>query len=505
MQAQTVHHFLFIGLFTGGIVLQSAHANDTSSTQNTESETTSLSSQRAVVLPYVKEKSQPVTYQRRAITPATTPIEEQPSITTPSDRVNGTSDITNNSSDTVVANPITPTQITEQSLLSPTVLAENNLALLTVSDLDLAQKAYNYVKWNWQESTGFVNSVDGYPHTTMWDVASALAAVLALEQLSLMPTDLTTQYIKKMLDTLQKMPLYKQQLPNRQYSAKTGKPSGKMSSSKLQGNGWSALDIGRLLIWLDITKQYRPEFAQQVNTIKSQWSLNQAAHNNNLFGEKNTGETQFYRQEGRLGYLQYAQKGYQIQGIPVDDKKPTDDIKKISIEKTDLYVDDRNLPFFTLDPYVLYQIEFGFTDEWWDQLLPLYELHEEQYKKNNQLWFFSEDAMNRAPWFSYNNIFYHGKNWYSTDPSGTKVNNPQVFSNKVAFSLSIIFQDELSNKANKEVIKTSQKYKSIPTGKYLDGTINTSFNINTQSLVLTSLWYKVRNNTPLYTYKHTGG
>lgn len=46
--------------------------------------------------------------------------------------------------------------------------------VLSEEEFEWANVAWQYFENNYQENTGLVNSVDGYPSTTMWDTASYL-------------------------------------------------------------------------------------------------------------------------------------------------------------------------------------------------------------------------------------------------------------------------------------------------------------------------------------------
>ncbi|MGF1724064.1 DUF3131 domain-containing protein [Photobacterium nomapromontoriensis] len=365
-------------------------------------------------------------------------------------------------------------------------------------ELLLAKKAQYYIDRNWNQQTGLIDSVQGYHHSTMWDVASGLAAILSLEGIGLYTEIEATSKIRLTLHTLERLPLYDERLPNREYDTHTAQPSGNYSSSSSKGNGWSALDIGRLLIWLEITARHKPQFISQITAIKTKWQLSDIIKDKTLYGELKTSQHQRYRQEGRLGYLQYAAQGLELAGFDVSNAFQPDHISSTIIDNTIIYTDDRNLPYFTADPYVLNAIELGQTNAWWDQLIPLFHLHKNKSRQERKLWIFAEDAMDRSPWFSYNNIYIYGKSWLSTAPGGKPIENPQIFSNKVAQGFSVIFyDDEFSQQLSQQIIDNSLAFRAIPTGLYKDNAPNTAFNINTNSLVLASLWYKHRNYAPL--------
>lgn len=369
---------------------------------------------------------------------------------------------------------------------------------LNRNEMLLAKKAFYYFERNWHEETGLVDSVQGYPHSTMWDVASVIAATLAAEKLGIIEAEQRHQRLERLLKTLATLPLYDNRLPNREYNTRTGLPSGRYSNSESQGNGWSALDIGRLLIWLDITQRYHPKYQTTIDLIKHRWALNDSIQNQNLYGELKSRSKTTLRQEGRLGYLQYAATGFKLAGFDVSNALEKSNTHSITVDGIDLLIDNRNLPYFTSDPYVLNAIEIGRKGAWWDQLEPLFILQKLKSQAESSLWFFAEDAMSREPWFGYNNIFIYGKPWLSTSPSGKPIENPQIFSNKVGFGFSVLFpSDPFSKKLSQAVINSSLLHRSIPTGRFHDGGPNTAYNINTNSLILAALWYKQRHYRPL--------
>ncbi|EGU31947.1 hypothetical protein VII00023_07824 [Vibrio ichthyoenteri ATCC 700023] len=367
---------------------------------------------------------------------------------------------------------------------------------LTRNERLLTKKAQYYLERNRNKSTGLWDSVQGYTHSTMWDVASGIAGTLALEALNLKSKEQTHLELGKTLTTLRQMPLYKGWLPNREYSTKTGMPSGRLSSTPSNGNGWSALDIGRLLIWLKILSQQHPELEEEILDLLSYWELNKAIHKGTLYGTKLYNGKEYYRQEGRHGYLQYAATGFQLFGYKVPLPDINDYISSIEISGTTLDIDNRNVPFMTSDPYVLASLEFGQHDSW-NQISSIYSLHKQHSKKENKLFSYAEDAMNKNPWFAYNNLFYYGKSWTSVSPGGKVIENPQILSHKVAFGFSVIFDDVFSQQLYQAVLSNSLQARSIPTGQYENGGTNTAFNINTNSLILVALWYKQNGKQPL--------
>ncbi|WP_244204741.1 DUF3131 domain-containing protein [Vibrio rhodolitus] len=367
---------------------------------------------------------------------------------------------------------------------------------LSRNELLLAKKAQHYIDNNRRAKTGLWDSVQGYAHTTMWDVGSGIAATMALEALQLKSREEAHIELSQTLATLHQLPLYKDLLPNREYSTKTGKPSGSLSTTKTNGNGWSALDIGRLLIWLNILSEQHPEFEPQITALVKKWQLEKAVHQGTLFGTKLYKGKEYYRQEGRHGYLQYAATGFKMFNFDIPLPKLERYIKTVDISGSNIEVDTRNVPFLTSDPFVLASIEFG-QNGGWNQLDTIYQLHKQRSIAESKLYSYAEDAMNKNPWFAYNNLFYYGQPWTSVSPAGKVIENPQTFSHKVAFGFSVLFEDEFSEQLFQSVLTNSLHARSIPTGKYENGGLNTAFNINTNSLILVALWYKQNGRQPI--------
>ncbi|MDR8526136.1 DUF3131 domain-containing protein [Shewanella fidelis] len=385
-----------------------------------------------------------------------------------------------------------PQHSTQALAKQVTTQASSKIALTRHEQL-LISKAKRYFEQNWNPTTGLIDSVQGYSHTTMWDVASGIAGLLALEALSENSKQVTEFRLEKMLDTLIELPLYKQLLPNRQYNTRTARPSGRFSHTASNGNGWSALDLGRLYIWLEILARHKPLLAPKVNQVKSKWLLKHAVHKGNLYGTKLTSQREYFRQEGRLGYLQYAATGYQLAGLNVKAAFKCDHLDNVELNKVNLLIDKGNLPFFTLDPYLLYAIEIGNQQSCWNQLDELYQVHKVQAEKHNKLIAYAEDSLSKTPWFLYNNISYQGAAWQSVSHSGKSVSYPQTFSNKAAYAMSVLFNGPYSRNLAELVINNSARHNVVPTGLYANGKTNTAYNINTNSLILVSLWYKTRN------------
>ncbi|MEL6616682.1 MAG: DUF3131 domain-containing protein, partial [Bacteroidota bacterium] len=121
---------------------------------------------------------------------------------------------------------------------------------LDAPEAALARAAWAYVEAQTVSETGLVRPVAAYPHATMWDVGSGLAAVMSAHGLGMIDEAEFDRRIGAMLATLRAMPLYNDELPNREVDVRDGGLVAIGGRKDGVGSGWSALDLGRLALWL---------------------------------------------------------------------------------------------------------------------------------------------------------------------------------------------------------------------------------------------------------------
>lgn len=187
---------------------------------------------------------------------------------------------------------------------------------LTERELRAAKVAWHYFERFTQETTGLANSVGNYPSTTLWDTASYIAGLVSAYELCLIEKPEFDRRITRLLTTIKSLELFRMELPNKVYHTKTG---AKVDYTNKPGEiGFSALDIGRFLVWLRICKNRYPYLANTIDSVLLKWDFSNAIDSEGLmFGayvDKETGET-VYAQEGRLGYEEYAAKGFALWGF----------------------------------------------------------------------------------------------------------------------------------------------------------------------------------------------
>ncbi|HIP20588.1 MAG TPA: DUF3131 domain-containing protein [Campylobacterales bacterium] len=367
----------------------------------------------------------------------------------------------------------------------------------TQQDKEVAKVAWSYFESNYQETTGLVNSVDKYPSTTLWDTGNYMMALISAKHLGVITDTVYDEKLRKILKTLASLELYNGLLPNKVYNAISLKMTNYENKVTKKGIGWSAIDIGRLLIPLAYLNFNEPKYTKEVRAIIDRWSIDKMTKEGALYGavvEK--GKEQFL-QEGRLGYEQYTSKMFATFGVDITNAIRYDkylefrEIYDVEIpyDKRDKEHSDAN-NYVVMEPYMLDGLEFG-----WDYFSKefsyrLYKAQEERYKDTNILTAVTEDHLDQEPYFIYNSVFVNKKEWVAITEDGKVHNDMKQLSTKAAFSMDALYDTDYTKKLLKalEPLKSDRGWY---TGIYeKDGKINKSLTCNTNAIILESLLYK---------------
>jgi hypothetical protein len=162
--------------------------------------------------------------------------------------------------------PGTPVTTSELAKTKTPYLAPG-VGKLDSADMAAARLAWSYFQHNWNDKTGLVNSVDGFNSVTMWDQAAAIAALVSAKELNLIPAAEFEAKMSKMLQTLASLPLYKGELPNKVYNVKTLIPVNYGQLDQREEIGWSAIDLGRIALWLKIVEAKYPKMRSPVQAV----------------------------------------------------------------------------------------------------------------------------------------------------------------------------------------------------------------------------------------------
>lgn len=382
---------------------------------------------------------------------------------------------------------------------------------LSLTEVEMAKIAWRYFENNYQPETGFVNAVDNYPSTTMWDTASYMAALMSAHQFGFIDKQTFDKRLARLLQTFNNLDFFRGELPNKVYHTKTAiKVNYTNQPAEI---GYSGLDLGRLLIWLKILKENYPEHAPAIDSFVLRWDFTHVVDSCGtingaiLNAEKKTQ----YVQEGRLGYEEYAAKGYQLWNVPTclaSHPNPFATMPMYCI----------NVPYDTRDPrelsqhnyvvsesYVLDGLELGWdlatdttsSDSVHTDLITenfahrIYQVQENRYKETGVITARSEHQLDKSPFFVYDTIYSDGYPWNTITDTGKYVPEFAAVALKAALGMWVLwdspYTDLLANHIWHQYVPEKGYYEGIyENGK---GPIKT-FTANNNGIMLEALLFK---------------
>lgn len=400
---------------------------------------------------------------------------------------------------------ITLERLELENRVTPKVNIKNSFDLERAEHRPLTQQEWEWAKIAWKffenntiEATGMVNSVDSYTASTLWDTSSYMMALISAERLSLISRNEFDTRMNKLLKSLQQLPLFEDTLPNKSYNTESLAMVDYGNQKSETGIGWSAIDIGRFLVPMNILVWNYPEFTMQVRAVTARWDLGASVIDGELFGALHeNGETQLL-QEGRLGYEEYAAKSYQLMGFDVSNAVDY----SMWLEFRDIY--DINIPTDSRNPeqfhahnyvvsesYILDQIEFGGDQVSSEFAERVYKVQEERYNDTGILTAVSEDNIDQAPYFVYNTVFTDGEEWNAITEDGTDASEFKTLSTKAAFGWHALFDNEYTAKLMAVASTLYDPEKGWYSGQYeKTGKPNKALTANTNGIILETLAYK---------------
>ncbi len=385
--------------------------------------------------------------------------------------------------------------------------------ILSPHDMQNAQVAWGYFKKNYNPETGLVNSVDGFPSTTIWDQSSYLLGLISAYKIGVIDASLFNLRMSKALEALVDLPLFFGKLPNKVYDTRNLQMTTYSNKAAAAGIGWSALDIARMAVPLNILLYDYPEHAGKAGRILSNWDFDAMVQDGVLIGARIHAQTGLPEtiQEGRLGYEEYGARATALLGLDTITAAKYDDfIEFTDIEGQQIAADSRNMTLFgapnyvVSEPYILMAIEFGLDREAKELAHRIYNAQANRFASSGQLTAVSEDNIDQSPYFIYNTVFANGQAWNTVDDNGEQFPDLKTLSTKAAFGWDALYDTEYTRRLVAEIQKTKTADRGWMSGVYeKDGRVNMVATANTNGIILEIINYKA--NGPLVSARFAKG
>lgn len=370
---------------------------------------------------------------------------------------------------------------------------------LTDDEKQYAAIAWKYFENNTIPETGMVNSVDKYEASTLWDTSSYLMGLISALRLELIEDSEFHERMGKILVSLEKLPLFDGDLPNKSYNTRSLAMVNYANQEIERGIGWSAIDIGRLLVPFNVLIWNYPQYTPQVRSVLNAWNIEPLLIDGTMFGATITDNDEtLYVQEGRLGYEEYAAKSLGLMGLDVSAAMSYEHyLRFIDIYGVEVATDSRSAARYTAhnyvvsEPYILDGIEYG-----WDRLsrefaYRVYKVQELRYEETDILTAVSEDNIDQPPYFVYNTVYTNGKAWNAITEDGDDASEFRTLSTKAAIGWHMIFETEYTEKLMEAVSDLHDEDRGWYSGRYeVTGEPNKAITANTNGIILEALAYK---------------
>jgi hypothetical protein len=391
---------------------------------------------------------------------------------------------------------------TKEQVIQPTAPIElrPQVDALSEEEKEWGRIAWTFFERNYQPATGMVNSVHGYPSTTLWDLASYLHGMFSAFEIEIITEDTLSARYSQLIRSMKAMPLFEHKLPNKVYHTGNLVMSNYGNMPVIKGVGWSAMDIGRFLSVGQRIQNRFPKYWPAFLSLIEQWDLAHVLDQGVLRGVMFSTKDQSTRlvQEGKLGYEEYAAKGFLMMGLDaLDALSYTDFLKFVEIGGEHIAVDTREVTYFPAynyilsEPYFLDGLEYGWDMQSKELAKRVFRVQKRRWEEKGIITAMSEDHIDQEPYFLYNSIYANGESWTCISESGIVAQDLRTFSTKTAFAWYALYADSYTDVLVHEAKSLFHPDLGWYAGKYeKTGKINTALTANTNGIILTCLSYR---------------
>ena len=356
-----------------------------------------------------------------------------------------------------------------------------------------ARTAWRYIEGNTNARTGLVRATPGYDNATTWDIGSALGAIHSAWRLQLIDDAEHRARMGRLLDTIERLPLYDGAAYHKVYSVSDGSMVDGQGRRSRQGYAWSATDLGRLLVWLAIIERNDTVHAAAAARAAGRMNYERIVRDGYMWGEDGNRRRPGF-QEGRVGYEQYAAAGFELWGHPPERAlDPLLHTRPVEVWGQTILEDERGHDRVTSEPFVMMGLELGLEGPLLRMAEAVLALQRIRYERTDTVTIASEDAVDVPPYYFYYYCVYCNGTPFIVDihTPGHELDSPRWVSTKATFGWHALLPDAYTDLAVRTVApaRTGDGWQSgvfegsaRPTGTH---------DVNTAALILESALYVI--------------
>ena len=367
--------------------------------------------------------------------------------------------------------------------------------------LRVALGAWKYFRENTESSTGLVypnvliddNYTYKHPNAAIWDIASSLLGIVSAEKLGIISLKEAIHRITRILDFLQTCELYQGRYPNFSYDVTT-------TQMVKEGPGIAWDDLARMLIALKIIKTHYPSLEDSCNSVVGRWvlapieGLYQSNKNEEMLKEVKTSP-----------YWDYMNASFGLWGYRNESASLWTSLKNrmrglFSRSRLDYYG-----KLLIPESYLLEAIEIGQTESNKEILNLIHNLQKARYEDEGIITCPSEGDIDRDPWFVYCGLVASEEGSAIWPVVGSIWEDVQGYpeyrfiSSKAAIAWQVLKENDYTRFSYDLIRRKALNSRlGFYTGIYEESQkINNSLSVNTNGIILESLWFKKRGKKPL--------
>ena len=346
----------------------------------------------------------------------------------------------------------------------------------------------------WVPESGLAKATFDYDKLTTWDIGSVLGGLYAGRVLGFLDE---IEYRERMcvtLETLLRAPLFQDSVFHKLYDSRTGRMVDRNGRETDRGYAWSATDLGRFLLWLRIVGATDASLTELTTRIARRMRLDRVVVDGYMHGEDATpGRARYHFQEGRLGYEQYAARGFAVWGHDVALALDLNtNSQPLAVYGVELLKDARGLDRLTSEPFILLGLEVGWNEAEETLARNVLEVQAERYRQTGIVTVVSEDAVGIEPHYFYYYCVYcsGGAFVIEAHEPGRRYNSPRWQSTKATFGWHALLPSEYTRLAVERIQRARANAGWSSGVLERSGAATRSYDINTAAVILEAAAYR---------------